>query len=256
MNVKKDIVKPVLITFAALIFLFGIVSLIMHLCFPFTMGKMFYKLGADDTALTYFEKDYKKSKNYDELYTILNLSIKLNKNEKVVSYFEKFVSDENYSEYVTNIDNQNLNLSETDFVKSKLYSEDNYLKNRYVLALSKLGEYKKAFEYAKEHTSFLLSTENVSPYLFTFISTVECFNSTEQSSETIDDMYNYFNNVFEAFKSNYTSANKIHTFVLGNRLNEVGNNLKALSSSFDVGISTEQINSILVEVNQKMALLY
>ena len=258
MNFKKDVLKPVLITFAALILLLGLVMLSLHLWCPYAMAQISYKLGANNAALSYFEKDYKNSKNYDVLYSILNLSIKTDNNEKLVSYFEEFSVNENYRDYIKKIDEKNLSLKVTNLVKSKLYSEDNYLKNRYVLALAKLSRTKDAFNYAFDNTSFVADENKLDSYLFTYISNVNYFENCENSNNATLKMCEYFNNLFSVFKATYVNDEKtVLNFAVGGRINEVGNNIKELDKlGYSVTLSAEQINDVILQVNQKMALKY
>lgn len=258
MNIKKDIVKPVLITLAALVLVFGLVMLSLHLWCPYAMGNLSFKLGANNAALNYYERDYKKSGSYNVLYTVVNLSIKQDNNEKLVTYFEEFSSSENYETFVKKVDEKNLNLDVTNLVKSKLYSEDNYLKNRYALALAKLNRTSDAFNYAFANSDFLVNENSLSPYLFTYISTEQYFETNNNSNVVTLKMCNYFNDLFTAFKSNYVNDEKIVlNFAIGGRLNEVGNNIKELNKlGFSVTLTDEQINDVITQVNQKMALKY
>lgn len=258
MNVKKDIVKPVLITLATLILVFCLVMLSLHLWCPYAMGNLSYKFGAYDNALSYFEKDYKKSGSYNVLYAIVNLSIKQDNNQKLITYFEEFSTNEKYSNFVKSVDEKNQNLNVTNLVKSKLYSEDNYLKNRYVLALAKQNEKQKAFNYAFLNTNFVASENDLSPYLFTYISNENYFENNENSNVVTNKMCEYFDGLFSSFKNNYVNDDKlVLNFAIGGRINEVGNNLKELNKlGYSVTLTNEYINDVMVQVNQKMALKY
>ncbi len=256
MNVKKDIVKPVLLTLSALILLFGLVILSLHLWCPYAMGQLSYKLGANDAALNYFEKDYKKAGNYNVLYTIVNLCIKQDDNQKLITYFEDFSSNENYKAFIKKVDEKNANLNVSNLVKSKLYSEDNYLKNRYVLALAKQNKKQAAFDYAFNNSSFEVLNNDLLPYLFTYISNQENFVNCDNSNVVAQKMCDYFNDLFTTFKTNYVSGdNIVLNLAIGGRINEVGNNIKDLRKlGYSVTLTDEQVNEVILQVNQKMAI--
>lgn len=255
MNIKKDVLKPVAITFAALVLMFVMVLLSLHLWCPYAMAQISYKLGANKLALSYFERDYNTTKNYGVLYNIVNLSIKQEDSEKVITYFEKFLNDSDYNDYIKKIDDKNQNLKVSSLVKSKLLSEDNYLKNRYVFSLAKQKQNKKAFEFALDNTSFNVSENVLEPYLFTYICAEGYVVSDTNYQDVIDNMENYFSNLFSVFKSNYVSReNIVLNFAIGGRINEVGSNLKDLRKLGNVKSSDEQINDVIFQVNQKMAL--
>ena len=64
--------------------------------------------------------------------------------------------------------------------------------------------------------------------------------------------------MFSVFKANYVNDEKtVLNFAVGGRINEVGNNIKELDKlGYSVTLSAEQINDVILQVNQKMALKY
>lgn len=51
MNVKNNIVKPVLITFLVMLLLLVAVFSVLHFFFPLTLSNWFYSMGANNMAL-------------------------------------------------------------------------------------------------------------------------------------------------------------------------------------------------------------
>ncbi len=258
MNVKKDILKPVLITVAVLIAVATSVFLIFHFCFPHSMGQLCYKIGLNKQALHYFESSFNKSQNYNELYNLVNLSIKVDNNQKIVEYYEKLSSDANYNSLILQIDTNNKNLQTTNLVKSKLHSEDNYLKNRYVLAMAKLGDKQKAFNYALSNTSFNASHTPLSPYCFTYIANQTYFYNEADSQAVFNNMCNYFTKLCDLFDVEYKSpGSQVNALAIGGRINEVATNIKELRLlGYSNELTDEQINQKIYEVNQIMPSLY
>lgn len=259
MNVKNNILKPILITFLVMLFLLVAIFSVLHFFFPLTLSNWFYSMGANKIAVNYMERSYNKTKDYNQLYSLLNLSIKTENDKKTEKYYEIFSSDLKYDGFILNIDAQNLTQNVSNLVKSTLYSEDNYLKNKYILSLVKQQKIEKAFNYTVENSNFEVSVEELGNYLFTnfFVDNVD-YDDLNNLMEVSNDLLNYFNNNINVFNeiALQQSPHKIKGLVLGSRINEIAKNLKVIKNfnSNLINITNEQINSLVLEVSKKMAL--
>lgn len=258
MNVKNNIVKPVLITFLVMLLLLVAVFSVLHFFFPLTLSNWFYSMGANNMALNYLERSYNKTENYNQLYSLVNLSIKTNKYEKVEKYYEIFYENENYGSFVLTVDAKNLMQENSNLIKSSLYSEDNYLKNKYVLALTKQQKTQKAFNFALNNSSFSVSLDELGVYIFTniFVEGVN-FDEFENLQEFSNNLENYFNQNYKLFNecANEQNLQPIKGLVLGSRINEIANNLKVIKAHNEnfVTLTNEQINNMVLSVNKTMA---
>lgn len=262
MDIKNNIIKPVLYTFLAMLFLLIAIFSVLHFFYPLTLSNWFYSMGANQLAVDYLERSYEKTKEYSQLYSLINLSIKTNSYEKIEKYYEVFSEDEKYSEFVTKVDINNATKKTNNLVKATMYSEDNYLKNKYVLALVKLNKIDKAFDYAMQNTNFDITTEIIGNYVFTNIFNIEVeFDSvcTDNSINTkiekcFEDSITAFNSYVN--KEDLDTASKITALVLGRRVNEIGRNLKAIKDFNPelVSLSDEDINLKILDVSKNMTL--
>ena len=259
MNVKNSVLKPVLITFLVMLITLTATLSVMHFFFPLNLSNWFYSMGANKTAVYYMERSYKKSEDYNQLYSLVNLNIKTNNYEKTEKCFELFYKNENYNNFVLNVDANNLTKNVSNLVKSTLYSEDNYLKNKYILALVKQGKVEKAFEFATKNSSLLVSNNNVGIYVYNNIFTQGVnVSSLENLGEFGANLVTYFEQNINLFNecANVNNMQKVKGLVLGSRINEIGKNLKMLKGINEnyVGLTHEQINAMVLAVSEKMTL--
>lgn len=262
MSIKNNIVKPVLYTFLVMLFLLIATFSVLHFFYPLTLCNWYYSMGANNLALKYSERAYNKTHDYNQLYSTLNLAIKINKYDKVVVYYEKFSQDDNYLTFVTKVDINNSTKKVSNLVKSSLYSEDNYLKNKYVLALTKTNNISKAYTYANSYTNFDFEKDNLGLYLFNYLfDESNEYDGIENLKECATKLSTYFDNAVNIFNqytddSQLDNLTKVKALVLGNRINEVGKNLKAIKEFNGqlIDLTEENINGQVREVNNKMPL--
>lgn len=260
MNVKNNVLKPILFTLLAMLFLLVAAFSIMHFFFPLNVSNWMYRMGANEAATYYMERSYEKTEDYNQLYSLLNLSIKTKDWERVEKYYEVFSENENYTTFTLKIDASNLTQNTSNLVKSTLYSEDNYLKNRYVLALSSQGKTQKAFEYVVLNTDFSFSLDELGVYTGTYLFAegVNLDGLTGLDSYC-NKLYNYFNKNIEMFNNVIINGGeqKVVGLVLGTRINEIAKNLKAIKQYDEslIALTNEQINNMVLEVSKAMPLL-
>lgn len=259
MNVKNNIVKPILFTFLIMFCLLVALFSIQHFFYPQNLSNWFYSMGANKLAVTYMERAYKKDGDYSTLYALLNLSIKTENDEKVETYFEQFFKDDKYANFVSNIDNENSKKQVSNLVKSSLYSEDNYLKNKYILSLVNQNKIEKAYVFANSYSQLTITNENIGIYIYTHLFDKEFdFLQLENFASFCVNLENYFkdNIVFFNQMSIANSPQSVNGLIVGCRINEIANNLKTINAYNGnlISLTDEQINESVLEVSKKMPL--
>lgn len=257
MNVKNNIIKPILFTFLAMLLLLVAVFSIMHFFFPLNVSNWFYGMGANKAATYYMERSYEQTKDYNQLYSLINLSVKTEDWERVEKYYEIFSKDEDYLTFTLKIDASNLTQNVSNLVKSTLYSEDNYLKNKYVLALVKQDKIEKAYEYAANNSNLQVSSDDLGIYIFTnIISEGVNFNRITYFERFGPELEDYFLENINVFNSvtNQAQPQKVAGLVLGSRINEIANDLKVIKNynSNLITLTNEEINNLVLTVSQVM----
>lgn len=257
MNVKNNILKPILFTFLAMLFLLIATFSVMHFFFPLKLSNWFYSMGAENASVYYLERSYEKTQDYEQLYSLVNLSIKTNNYEKVEKYYEQFSADSRYSTFVLKIDASNLTQNVSNLVKSTMYSEDNYLKTRYVKALVKLGKVDKAYAYACANSPLSVSQDYVGIYAYTYLFEDGVnLSSIANLQSFATNLQTYFNSNINVFNEILGSEQpqKVLGLVIGSRINEIAKNLKAIktyNNSF-VTLTNEEINNSVLSVSKSM----
>ena len=257
MNVKNNILKPILFTFLAMLFLLVATFSIMHFFFPLKLSNWFYSVGVEKASVYYLEKSYEKTDDYEQLYSLVNLSIKTNDYVRVEKYYEEFSNDSRYATFVLKIDASNLTQNVSNLVKSTIYSEDNYLKNRYVKALVKQGKVDKAYIYACANSPLSVQTTSVGIYAYTYLFEEGVdLSKLENLQSFAAELQTYFNDTIEVFNDNLNSdqPQKVLGLVVGSRINEIAKNLKVIKSYDNafVTLSNEGINNQVLTISKSM----
>ena len=141
---KKVIVKSVIIT-AILLVAVAIISIFtLTTFFPQTVSDLAFKVNDKKTCVKYQEKAYLKDNSFSNLVLLTERAIWADDDEKVVIYAEKFIADENFNSYATQVD------------ESYAY----YITSSYVISLYDEGYITKSIETAfNESNGF----ENLGP---------------------------------------------------------------------------------------------
>lgn len=257
MNVKNSVLKPILFTLLAMLFLLVAAFSIMHFFFPLNVSNWMYRMGANEAATYYMERSYEKTEDYNQLYSLLNLSIKTKDWERVEKYYEVFSENENYTTFTLRVDASNLTKNNSNLVKSTLYSEDNYLKNRYVLALTSQGKTEKAINFVVLNTDFSFTTEELGIYTGTYLFTEGVnLNNLSNLEDYSVKLVEYFNKNIEMFNQvvNSSQPQKVIGLVLGTRINEIARNLKVIKQYNEnlIMLTNEEINNMVLQVSQTM----
>lgn len=271
-NGTKIFLLTSLIAFGSLI-LIGIIAILALSFFaPKTMANFTYSLGMNDASLFYLEKQSNKTNDINDVYQVLNLSIKLNKKSNIEKYYEKLEKDAEYKNFILNINLTNKNSDMRLLEKAMLFNEDQYLKNKYVSALVSMDKIDKAFNYAlKNYVNFKsYNYNNQGIYLFDDlfdklnvaavnkkISTVyENFFANEESYNVIQAIVINFKNFANDFLENIeklSNEKKVPLLALGFKINTMAENITQFNDIHDSGITSEEVNAIVRDVNVKMA---
>ena len=255
---KKLILKTTLWTLLALFLLTVSIWLMMFFLFPRTLGDFCYSLGIDNMSANLYYKDYEKSCNIDSLYKSLNIEIKCKDHDKVIKYFNEFIEDDEYSEYMNAYRSHNEQLRIGVLEKSLLLNEENYLYNQYVTALINISEENQAFNLAlelfKHYDDFTLVNQGV--YAFNKFINTQDFNRIPSgyNQSILACMQDYFDDSVELFDNNRDTEDvlqKAYLLALGNRIIEVGQNLNKLYDD-DMSTQIQTNNQQMLDINEKI----
>ena len=208
-NIKRTILITAGITFVGVILLCLIGYFIMLFAFPKNLGDFYLNLSCDNMASSLYHKVYEKTDDIYYCYKGLQLKINVCDYPNVIDYYEDFVGDDEYDEFVKDLNTHNENLNVGILEKSIFLDEINYINSNYIHALNKMGDSEKAFGYAmnlfKDNSE--LSLKNIGNYNFsTFIN--EDFDYNKFIETKIDgntllvEIQDYFNDCVELFNSN------------------------------------------------------
>ena len=226
------------------------VFLLLAFVFPYKLAHDVYDLGFNTYAYKLYVRAYDKDKNnVDALYMALNLSIKLGDNEGIETHFEEFSSKENYNLYVSNIDKANAKKDANVLIKSTLLNEDNYLKNRYVMALVSQNKFDKAIEFCKNSIIESPSTFVLGNYYYANFAK-DAVNKADLQFLLDDSVYSemqsYFSTLSADFKSSFALDKLPERVCAGNRIITVGSNLLYFNSRFEnTLLSNEEVGEIV-----------
>lgn len=241
MNYKKLIFNWCLITICGLLIITILTFSALCLFSPLSMARFCSNLGFEKLETNFYLKDYNKNGNINSLYKVVINSYNLKNYEYVETYFEVLEKNERYDEFIDYVNNQNLKVEATNLNKSALLNEDNYLKNRYVLALINNGKMEKAYDYAFKNF------ENYANYTLTNGGTYLFYDLIKTNNEVVNqkavetDLYvklnDYmdlcianFNNGFE----NFIEEDSIYLLALNTRIKQVYNSIHTLSINLEL----------------------
>ncbi|MGD9901340.1 MAG: hypothetical protein AB7S44_02250 [Spirochaetales bacterium] len=151
-NFNKIIGKTAVITLVSiLILIIGSLGLIT-LFSPVTLARFTSSLGLDNASIFYYELAYNKSDDINDLYNLLNKTIAVSNEEKIITNFELLYDNgsTNYYAFIDYINTFNLASTTNNSLRLYLTNEDARLKGRYVLALARKGETTSALDFAIE----------------------------------------------------------------------------------------------------------
>ena len=232
---------------------------VMFWCFPKTLGNFCYSIGVENMSANLYYKDYSRSGDIVSVYKALNIEIKCKDYDKIVLYYEDFVSDDEYSEFMQSMKAHNEQLNIGILEKSTLLNEENFLSKQYVSALIALEKTNEAFDICldkfKNYNEF--SFKEQGEYLFGMFVDSEDFNRMPAgySKTIIDSIQEYFDNCVVIFANNEhlnSSVDKAYLMTLGNRIIEVGQNINKFYKSSNNHELINLNNQKMLDINEKI----
>lgn len=258
-NYKKTILLTIGITLLALIV--SALAMFLFLFFVFTkdLANFSYKLGNYSFAGDLYARAYAKDGEISNCYLALTLDIRTDDYKGVIKNYKLFVSDDEYQSFMQTIaKSSGLTLGGL-LERSALTNEENYLEDKYTLALIKVGKDGDAFDRAvecfrgyKNYTFERQGCYSLNRFVKdSFAKFNVIYNGYE--NKLIDEMQTYFDDateLFEAHKGDTEVVSKAYLVALGNRLIMVGQNINRVYVG--LGISSEKVdtnNQNLIKIN-------
>lgn len=136
---KKLIAKTVIYTLISFILAVALLFGALTLFSPKTIGAFFDGVGATDSAVDFYEQQYKKTGSLDDLVFLVN-KIGDNDSQKSEQYLYLLINRVDFKSYCDNVDS----LSGRDFSSSEYYTGE------YVLSLAKNFKFDLALETASD----------------------------------------------------------------------------------------------------------
>jgi len=253
---KKLILKTSLITLGIIVLVTIIVFCINILCFPAKTADFLFDLGMKSFASDLYFKEYKNSNDINYLNKALNIKIELGYNENIVEYSEEFFAHDDYSEFISELNQANLETNFNLYTKSKLIAEDNYYKNAYIKALVAIDKVDEAYNFSKSTFDDTTPTfKDLKVYVFShLIGNIENskFNEKLNDSDEVvlyEKINTYFEDLYELFEVttvNFAEDEEVYIYALSSRILQVGNDLKAIA---DKAATTLNVAEIEVKLN-------
>ena len=266
-NYTPIIIITIVMTF---VIIFTSVWLLCAHLIPAKVGDIAYKLNLNEYALKLYERDYDSSGDINSLYMALNVSIKIENDDKVIELFEEFYDRDEYYEYVQLVNEDNLKQQISPVIKSTMLNEDNALKNSYIKSLINKNKDFEAFDFAVRESFNMNPTYNdLGNYLFANFCKNDVvdrfsinFTNIFGSTTLVGEICNYMvavNNEFLDFGFG-TGENEVYVWAMGNRVLQVGNNLLTLCEKTGITVTNgenivDNTIEIMDNVNKKFKLM-
>ena len=137
---KKLVVKTAIITLASLICTLLIAFGALAVCAPNYLGRVFDGTGNHSVAVFFYEKQFEKTGNVDDLNTlVLKLDVK-GDSQKAEKYYKKIIEHSDFERLCQSQNSQNGLIGAKDFYVGQ-----------YVLSLAYNGKFEEAVAYSKDY---------------------------------------------------------------------------------------------------------
>lgn len=248
MDVKKSIVKTVWLTLLTMFLLTIVAGVVFVFAFTKQCADFVYDIGCNNIASILYYKEYKNNGDIAVCYKALNIKISLKDYESVVKYYESFVSDDEYADFMQFVSESREQLDVSIIEKGSILNEKNYLVNNYVKALINTAQKEKAKDIAL--SEFVLydnfSFKQQGAYClghFIELEDWELFGQNHSGLENIliDEMQEYFDSLmilFDSKKSVESNVEKSYLFALANRIIDLGQDINTVYSALDMNSET------------------
>ena len=141
---KHLIIKTVIISLSLIIAISFIIIGLVSVISPITIANASYRLGNYTISVKYTEKQYEKTKSFEDLALLVERGITASDYEVVSKYSQSFLNNENFESYSSG--------------KSGDYT--NYIANGYILSLYNLGHVDKSITTALQYVDSEFSLPN------------------------------------------------------------------------------------------------
>lgn len=231
---------------------------------PQSMAKFTGSLGMKNASLYYSTVQYKRDKNINSLYIVINKSIELKKYNNIEKYCDILFEKQDYYDFIAYVEAKNINdvangnSSSIDKINLmiSLSNEDMYLKNKYVDALIHKNKVEQAFEFAKSDLQTLDSALTLQSRLHWCYGNLFLLNDLQFLDENQRTLIeNYVNNAYNLYSStdfdNLSGVDSFNYVVLENTLKRSLNDLLKLKDKnivFD-NLSYDEINDMIKVLN-------
>ena len=125
-NYRKTVWTTIFYTLLILIVVFALFVMLMFFVFTKNLADFMYSVGFDNMASCLYYRVYEKTDNVMYCYKALNIKISIEDHNCVVKYYDAFVIDEEYSEFMELLKENNENLNVGILEKSTLLNDRNY----------------------------------------------------------------------------------------------------------------------------------
>ena len=256
---KKTYAKTVFIT-ACISVVVVMACIVFSVMFMFTVspgraGDFVYSIGFSDWAATLYHKEYTYGGDVASLYKALNVAIENDNYTRVIEYYEEFLVDESYGEFleykIDSAKEQNVNL----LIKAGLLNEKEYLEKNYVKALVNSGKSTKAFvrslSFFTESSTYTL--DNTGIYTFQYFTDNALFTEVcLENAETLrTNMIMHLDTLYGLFDTNKNTLDNIeqaYLVLLGQKIVIVAEHINSLlDSNYADRITTN--NTYITNVN-------
>ena len=248
---KKSILNTVLLTLLVLMVSLCIVVMLMFFVFTKDFANFMYNIGCDNIASDLYYRSYTKTNDIVSCYKALNIKISLGDNEDIIMYYEAFVADDEYENFMSSSKQNSENLKVGKLEKSTLLNDKNYLDNNYVIALASEGRNDDAWEFALGefalYDNFTFKNQGVySLSLWVKAQDWSVFNKTYDGFDKVlvEEIQDYFDRIYLLFEENKNSDNIIdqaYLIALGNRIITVGQDVNRIKSG--LGLDNDKITA-------------
>lgn len=242
MDVRKSIVKTVWLTILTMILFTIIAGAVFVFVFTRQCADFMYDIGCNNIASRLYYKIYVANGEIMDCYKALNIKISLGENDKIIEYYEDFIADEEYEDFMSAGIQNSEELDVGVLEKSAVLNDRNYLVGNYVKALISTEKVDKAKEIAlaefKIYDTFTFKKQGVY-VLGQFVSSDSEFFSIQHSGFDkilLEEMQEYFNNMvnmFDNFKNVESNTDRAYLVSLGNRLIKVGQDINCIYASLN-----------------------
>ncbi len=242
-NYKKVILSTAMYTICAMVVLFAVAGALLIFVFTKDFADFCFGIGSERIASSLYYRVYEKSDNLLYLYKSLNIEIKLVNNDKTISYYQQFVSHDDYVDFVVALNENNKQLNVGLLEKSALLNDENYLAGKYCKALIANGDIEGAFDFALEsfvgYETYSFFAQGV--YAFSHLANE---NNSDRfvvkyehfDDRLIDSMQDYFDSAHQLFVDNQhltDNLSKAYLIALANRIIVVGQDINRLYQTLD-----------------------